>query len=298
MTTPMRSIPCDDVRDLAPLFVTGALEPAEAAAVRAHLLMCPEPHPEVAELGATAQVLLATVEPAEPSAGLRDRLLAAASADLAEGRHPSSHASATAPAAVDPRLVAVVAPVDAPSAVAALPSDAETTTPIPLSLASRQPTRWLRAALALAAVVILVLGGLGLRLKSDLDAAQAYRNGVEAALALAAQPGSQTVLLAADNGSASGLGVVGADGTVKLAMRGLAPTAGTQVYTAWSISGGGAPVPIGEFTVGSDGTATGTAHAPAPAAGVVVALTLEAHPGATTPTLPIVAKGVARPASG
>jgi len=116
--------------------------------------------------------------------------------------------------------------------------------------------------------------------------------------ALAAQPGSQTVLLAADNGSASGLGVVGADGTVKLAMRGLAPTAGTQVYTAWSISGGGAPVPIGEFTVGSDGTATGTAHAPAPAAGVVVALTLEAHPGATTPTLPIVAKGVARPASG
>ena len=298
MTTPMRSIPCDDVRDLAPLFVTGALESAEAATVRAHLMTCPEPHPEIAELGATAQVLLTSVEPAEPSPGLRDRLLAAAAADLAEGHHPASKALATAPGGSDQRPFAVVAPVDAPSAVAALPSDAERTSPIPVSLASRQSTPWLRVALALAAAVILILGGLGIRLKSDLDAAQAYRNGVEAALALAAQPGSQTVLLAADNGSASGLGVVGADGTVKLAMRGLTPTTGTQVYTAWSISGAGAPVPIGEFTVGSDGTATGTAHAPAPSPGVVLALTLEPHAGATVPTLPIVAKGVARPASG
>jgi anti-sigma-K factor RskA len=146
--------------------------------------------------------------------------------------------------------------------------------------------------------VIVALGGLGLRLQRDLEAAQVYRDGVSASLALAAQPGSQAALLAADDGSVSGIGVVGADGTVKIAMRGLPATTGSEVYTAWSISGGSAPVPIGEFTVGSDGTAVATAYAQAPGQGVVLAVTLEAHAGATTPTLPIVAKGVARPPTG
>jgi hypothetical protein len=276
---------CDEVRDLAPLYAAGALGPAEEAAVREHMLTCPLAHDEIAEFGAAAQALLETVEPAEPSAGLRERILAAAAADLAEGRHPAASAPIVSTAAA--------API-ATTAAASL----QRQVPAPIAIASRRHNLRLWVALAVAAVVIVVLGGAGLRLQRELDSAQAYRDGIAAALSLAIQPGSQTVLLAADDGSVSGLGVVGADGTVKIAMRGLPETTGSQVYTAWSIRGSDAPVPIGEFPVSGAGTAVVTAYLQQPAPGVVLALTLEPHAGATTPTLPIVAKGVARPATG
>ena len=49
---------CDEIRDLAPAFVLGALGPDEEAAVRDHLASCPEPHPEMAELGWTEAELM------------------------------------------------------------------------------------------------------------------------------------------------------------------------------------------------------------------------------------------------
>ena len=77
------------VRDLAGLYALGALEPDEAAAVREHLAACALGHPEIDEAGAVAGALLETVEPVEPPAALKGRLMAAAEADLREGRHPS-----------------------------------------------------------------------------------------------------------------------------------------------------------------------------------------------------------------
>ena len=71
-------------------------------------------------------------------------------------------------------------------------------------------------------IVAVALGGWNIALNSELSSAQAYRSGVEQALDLAAQPGSVTALIRADDGSSSGFGVIGADGTVKLAMRGMA----------------------------------------------------------------------------
>src|SRR5205823_5734880 len=50
---------CSDVTDLVPGFVLGALEPTEMTSVRAHLAACPEPHPELAELGSVVPALLA-----------------------------------------------------------------------------------------------------------------------------------------------------------------------------------------------------------------------------------------------
>jgi len=155
---------------------------------------------------------------------------------------------------------------------------------------------WLLAAAA--AIAVIALGGWNLALQRDLSAAQAYREGVSRALELAAKPGSFTALLAADDGTVSGLGVVGSDGAVRIAMRGLDRTSGAQVYTAWSIVGDAAPVPIGEFTVGADGVAALAARVPVATAGAVLALTLEPAPGARTPTLPIVAAGVTRAPSG
>jgi anti-sigma-K factor RskA len=80
-------------------------------------------------------------------------------------------------------------------------------------------------------------------------------------------------------------------------MRDLAPTTGAQVYEAWLIAADGAPIPIGGFQVGADGSAAFVStHAPL-GAGVTVALTLEPGPGATTPTVPIIAQGQAAQSS-
>jgi anti-sigma-K factor RskA/putative zinc finger protein len=277
--TVSRDLTCDEIRDLAPLFVTGALDPDQMDAVRAHLADCDDAHDEVLQLGEAATALLELAEPAEPSAALKDRLLAAAAADLVAGR-PSSVATGGA---------ASVSRAPSPSTA---PVAAE---PVHLDVERERRRARLATILAAAAVIVaVVLGASNLLLRQDLSTAQAYRTGVEQALALAGQPGSVVAVLSGEGGAVSGLAVVGADGTTQMAMRGLAPTSGSQVYTSWAIVGNAAPVPIGEFTVGGDGVAVTTARAPGAAPGATLALTLEPRTGATTPTLPIVASGVTR----
>ena len=76
-------------------------------------------------------------------------------------------------------------------------------------------------------------------------------------------------------------------------MQDLAPTSGSTVYTAWVIGGDGVPVDIGSFQVDADGTASFGASGSPATAGALLALTREPGPGATTPTMPIISKGVA-----
>ena len=134
--------------------------------------------------------------------------------------------------------------------------------------------------LAAAAVIVAVaLGGWNIALRRDLSTAEAYRNGVDQALDLAAQPGSATALLAEPRWDGSGFGVVGADGTVELAVRGLPATPGSQVYTAWAIGAPTAPVSIGDFTVGADGVAITTRPGSDAEPGATIALTLEPNAG-------------------
>jgi hypothetical protein len=278
VTDPTR-LTCDEVRDFAPLFVTGALDPDESAAVHDHLATCPEPHPEIAQLGEAATALLETVEPVAPPAALKGRLLAAAAADLESGVHPAARR-------VTPAVPAISTDSAGP-AVAAPPEP-------PIDLASERTRRRPRLAwlVAVAAVIAVVaLGASNIALRRDLDQAQAYQHGVDQALALAGQPGSVTALLAGEDGTAAGIAVIGSDGTTRITMRGLPATSGSQVYTAWSIEGDAAPVAVGDFTVGADGLATATGNAPSPTPGAVVAITLEPVAGATAPAGPIVAAG-------
>jgi len=298
-----RTLTCDEIRDLAPLFVTGALDPDEMDAVREHLAGCDDAHAEMLELGEVATSLLETVEPADPPATLKARLLAAAAADLASGRHPSTAAPAVAVPEAPRQTAGRAAPVpDAPSSTATSPSRPPATSAAPVvDLAAERTRRRSRFAWVLAAAAVIVavaLGGWNIALNNELASAQAYRSGVEQALDLAAQPGSVTALIRADDRSSSGFGVIGADGTVKLAMRGMAATSGAQVYTAWSIAEGSAPVSMGDFSVGSDGIALATAHAPAAAPGLVMAITLEPNAGNTAPQGPVVASGVTRGPAG
>ena len=260
--------------DLAPAYVLGALEPAEEAAVREHLLSCPLSHDEFVDLGGVVSYLAESVEQVEPPPALRDRIMAAAAADLA-ARAASGEGRAAAPTGT-------------PAATAPFPSAVERA-----ERAERRGTTTLGWATRIAAIIaIVVLGGWNLLLQGQLSNAQAYDRAVAAVIDAAGKPGSQTVVLTPTEGSkGTGIAAVAPDGSVVMAMRDLPATAGTQVYEAWVIVGDAAPVPVGDFTVGSTGTAAVTTKAVQTPPGSIIALSLEPSPGSTAPRGTIVATG-------
>lgn len=304
---------CDDIRDLAPGFVLGALTAGEAADVRAHLETCAEPHAEFAELGGVVPYLADTLDPVEPPADLRARLLAAAAAD-----RPALRTTAATPVAVTaPVVVATPVALTAPMAVAApipFPTEAdrearsegrsEGRSEAQSEARSRGTGGWLLRIAAVLAVAILGAWNLQLQarlsgVEGDLAAAQAYRAGVAAVLDVAGRPGAQAGFLAAADSSTTANGVVAAEnGSVIMAVQNLAPTTGTAVYEAWVIVGAAAPVPLGGFQVGVNGTGVFRAMTDLAQSGAILALTLESGPGATTPTLPVLTLGSISGASG
>lgn len=260
----------ETARGLAAAYVLGALEPAEEAAVREHLQTCPEPHDEFAELGGVVPYLveLPGLELVEPPASLRDRIMAAAAADLAERTATAS----PAPAEVTPPLAAVRTERS--------------------SRRGASPLAW--AARIAAVVAIVILGGWNLVLQGQLSDARAYDRAVAAVIDAAGKPGSQTVVMTPTKDShGAGIAAVAPDGSVVMAMRDLPATAGTQVYEAWVIAAGSpAPVPVGSFTVGQAGTAAFTTTPATTPPGSTIALSLEPGPGSTAPRGTIVATGV------
>ena len=281
MTDPRRpaDLTHDEALDLAASFVLGALDDDEMAVVRAHLASCPEPHTDFEELAGVMPVFHAAVQPVEPPPALKDRIMAAAAADLEARRREAAQAAPAEPAPATPELAAP----PAPPAV-------RPTAPV---LVPRQP-RW-SWALAIAAVLAIVaLGGWNLSLQSQLSEAQAYQRQVATVLDAAAQPGALAAIMkgrTADD--PSGLAVVTPDGGMRIAMRDLAPTTGREVYEAWAILPDAAPIPLGGFQVGSNGVGYLEADGLPTQSGVVLALTREPGPGATAPTSDPVSVGTA-----
>jgi Anti-sigma-K factor rskA len=263
----------DEALDLAASFVLGALDVDEMAAVRAHLTTCQQSHTDFEELAGVVPVFHAAVQPIEPPPGLKDRIMAAAAADLEARRREAQPATA----------------VPAPAAPAAPPA-VRPTGPVPVP---RQP-RW-SWALAIAAVLAIVaLGGWNLSLQSQLSEQQAYQQQVATVLDAAAQPGALAAIMKGPTAEApSGLAVVTPDGAMRIAMRDLAPTTGQEVYEAWAILPDAAPVPLGGFRVGSNGVGYLEADGLPTQSGVVLALTREPGPGATAPTTDPVSVGTA-----
>lgn len=262
----MGGLHCADASDLAAAFVLGALEPAEMDAVRRHLAGCPEAHAEFAELGSVVPALLETVELVEPPAGLGARIQAVAAAEA--------------------RATVVAGAPREPVGLVEFTRWGERRRPI-----------WMALGLA-AALALVALGAWNVELRDEVAGLTAYRSGVVAVLDQAAQPGARLAVLTVPEGAPgpSGIAAISAGGTrVSLVMRGMAPTTGAEVYEAWVITGDNAPVPIGHFTVDASGTATFVTTAPSPGSvpAITVALTREPGPGATTPTMPIIALGTA-----
>lgn len=257
----------DEVRDLAASFVLGALDDDEMAAVRAHLASCSEPHTEFEELAGVLPVLQAAVPPVAPPPELKDRIMAAAAADLEARRAEAEGAAAVAPAPAAP-----VPGGAAPARPSLLPSDRR-----------QSGLSW---ALGIAAVLaIALLGAWNLSLQTQLTDAQAYERQVAEVLAAAARQDALTAVMRSDAGDGpAGLAAVTSDGTVRIAMRDLAPTAGTEVYEAWVIAGDQPPVPLGGFQVGANGVGYLQAGGLPTEPGFVLALTREPKPGATAPS--------------
>jgi anti-sigma-K factor RskA len=303
-----RDLTCDEVREVAAAFVLGALEPADDAAVRAHLASCPESHDEMAELGGVLPALAEAVPQVEPPVALKSRIMAAAAAELAtrQADAPAVDSSASVPvgATATPTVPTAAAGPTAATAAPTGPAGPMATPTVPTAFptederteraARRERTSPLAWVLRIAAVVAIVaLLGWNVLLQGQLNTAKGYEAGVAAVLDAASQPGSLVAVLTADGGTGSGLAAISATGDVTMAMRDLAPTTGNAVYEAWVIGGDGVPVPIGSFKVGTAGTATFETAGVPPADGVVLALTLEPGPGATAPTAPTISKGVA-----
>lgn len=273
MTRPTRpDLTCDEVRDLAASFVLGALDADEMDAVRAHVASCAEAHAEIAELGSVVSVLAESVPVVEPPAVLKDRIMAAAAADLA----------------ANPRTAATTAPaIEAPRA---FPSATERE-----ARTARRTTSVGTWVLRIAAVLAIgLLGGINVLLQGQLAESRAYEQNVAAVLETASEPGALTAILTGEGGDApTGLAAVGSDGVVKLAMRDLAPTQGDQVYAAWVIGTGPDPVWVGDVRVGASGIAFFQGTGVPAQDGIVLALTLEPGPGATAPTTTPVTLGTA-----
>jgi len=275
--------------DLAAAYVLGALEPAEEAAVRAHLQTCPESHELFDELGGVVPYLaeFPDLELVEPPAALRDRIMAAAAADLqARGVASGAPASTAVPTAAP----APSAPSTAPAAPTPFPTADERTARAERTRARTGPIEWAMRIAAVLAIVALGAWNFQLQgqvgdLQQQVASSRQYQTAVRAVLDVSFETGSQTaVLKPAAAGGPRGIAAVAPNGSIQFAVQDLTPTTGTQVYETWAIVGDQAPIPLGSFTVGPSGTASFTSSAGPAVPGVVVAVSREPQAGATAPT--------------
>jgi hypothetical protein len=199
-------VTCADVDELAAAWALGAVDAAEDRAIGEHLASCDKPHDEAHAAIDGAAVVGADLAPVQPSAALRDRLMATVAATPQDHRPLS--AAPTTPA------VSVSAPAARPWWT---------------------PTWQLPAALAAGALALAVgLGAWGLSLQQQLAERDAAVNAVASADAAFRVDG------------AAGGGWILEDGerAVFLADE-LAPLAAGQLYEFWLIDGSGQAVDVG-----------------------------------------------------
>jgi anti-sigma factor RsiW len=273
----------DDVRAALAAEALGALDGAEAAAVRAHLAECPECRRELASLEETAAALAHAAPQvpmdAERAARMRARLLARAAADRA----------------------------GAPSARAPVPADAPVPGVIPIARArgARRPGGgWLAAA---AAVLLLVgVGAWAARLKGRYDALSERYAGADAdrtvllravarrdsTLAALSGPGVRVIELASTQRQAPGGRMFWDPGTARWTFfaHHLPALRPGRDYQLWLITPAG-PVSAGTFKPTREGIARVEATYPLPRGQLrAVAVTDEPEGGLPQPsTTPIIA---------
>jgi anti-sigma-K factor RskA len=214
MEPKVNKAPLDDMRNLLGAYALGAVDAREAAQMRAFLEHDREAEAELAELLAAVSVLPELAEPIAPPAGLRDRIAAAALADL--------------PAR--PLSIAQLAP---PAPEPLRPKSAE-----PANVVRPEPAFWKRASVWATAAAALLIVSLGLL----------YWN-MQLRNEISTTPQVETLALATTDMAPDAHGDVKympQEGVLKLDVRNLPPLPEGYVYEVWLIGDGG-PVPAGVF---------------------------------------------------
>ncbi len=207
MSDQRRSLTCAEADDLGAAYLLGALEPDEARAVADHLATCREPHAELRD-GVGGELLALGLEPVEPRAELRDRLMATIE------RTPQDHAPL--PARVPP----TVRPASAARA----------------GLFGWLTNGWARGIAVAAVVAAIALGAWNIGLQGQLRDSRAVADAIARATAVHSVQSDAGRGLLLETGSGSAF--VPAD---------MASLPGDQVYEAWLIPAAGAPVGVATF---------------------------------------------------
>jgi anti-sigma-K factor RskA len=208
---------CADVDDLAGALALGAVDADELRAARDHLATCQEPHDELRSLLGADAALAASLQPIQPSAGLRDRLMARVGEVPQEGATPQV-VPAPVPAVDEPRP-------------------------------ARGWLDWLppkvARPLAVAAVVALIAVGVwGLSLSAQLSEQQRALDEVAAAVA----GGASAYRVDGEAGRGFVVDTPGAGASFVVAD--VSELEADQLYELWLIGPDGTPVDVGTFEPG------------------------------------------------
>jgi hypothetical protein len=265
---------CDEVEELAALYVIDALSDDEAAAVTHHLSTCPEPHPSIAELAPLGPALGVGAEPVDAPPALRGRVL---------------EAIAATPQVPDPLPAASPAPTlqrapDSPATPGRVPEPPAATRPGLLErLFGGGGSRGWVAAAAIGLVLVLVGAGIATTIQQRDD--QSGRLALLADAVRAGASGDANVATLTGSGpaaDAAGYAVFPEGEPGFIVVSGLPSVPSDEAFQAWFIADG-APVSAGLLTLTGDGLGTLTDLELLPGT-KVVALTVEDRPGVDAPT--------------
>lgn len=265
----------DEARELIAAFALGAVEPDEAAAVRAHIDTCADC---AADLRAEEEIASALdlVAASELPAGFADRVLAAVrtdgvATDAAGTRRPLESLPDVGEAAGEPeRWVSTTTPEGWPAATS-LPTAAET----------KAARRWFRPPQFLAgglAAVIVVLSFFLVSTRNELSEKEDL---------VGALVGNEGIRLEGEHGQVGKM--LPRDGGGLLVVRGLARSPRRLDYQLWYLDDG-TPRSAGVFDVSSELTSVEIETPIRDADGA--AITLEPEGGSEQPTTsPVMASG-------
>jgi len=219
---------CEEAEELLPLFALGVLDAEEAAAVSAHLPVCPACSAQLTHFEAVTGLLGTAIEPIEPPAQLRVSLLDRAAALPQDTSLPE----------------ATPAPVPPPAVV---------------SLSERRRSSSLRnALLAAAAALIIGLGGLGYWINDLIDQrddARATADTLAAFVALDSTAMPMEQMPASQYGESWGSGRMMKDdqGRMIVVVEGCPPTTDDRTYKVW-VGEGDNRVLLGDMIIAEDGS--------------------------------------------
>jgi hypothetical protein len=295
---------CEEADQHAALYVLGALEAHEEEQVRLHLAGCEDRHALFDQLGGVVPALLETVEPMEPPAELRDRVLAAVAAapQVAAMRQVADDAMGPMLAAAPALPGTAATPLSARPAVIRAPLARGPSRPPtePISLAAARDRRASRSRwqplFAVAAVLLIVaLGATTFMFQRQAADAEARASTLRSAIAASLDSHSDVAGLRGTGiaASAAGFAAFPADGGGYIVIHGLPKTDPNRAYQAWFLADG-KPYSAGLLSVGSDGLAIAQGVSMMPGASAV-ALTVEPATGSAAPTSDPVMVGQMQP---